>query len=162
MRRRPRPRDTVIMTPAVMITVGLAGLFIAGCLDGLIAFGKSEYGSYAIGSTMALTAFALALFVTAYESRSQTDTTLRQSTFDNRTLNLVILVELAVAVLTTRGGALSSLLGTERLTSDQWFLSLTPAAGLFVLWELGKLVARRSGVASETTGATPEPVGATP
>ncbi len=124
MLRRPRPRDTVIMTPAVMTTVGLAGVFIAGCLNALIWWGNREYGTVSIGSTIALTAFALALFVTAFESRSQTETTFQQATFDNKTLNLVVLGELLVAILATRGGALSSLLGTERLTPEQWFLAL--------------------------------------
>ena len=142
MLRRPRPRDTVIMTPAVMITVGLTGLFIAGCLDALVAYGHSEYGRYSIGSTMALTSFALMLFVAAYQSRSQTASTFRQSTFDNPRLNLVVALELFVAILATRGGALSSLLATERLTSTQWFLALAPAVLLFILWELGKLIAR--------------------
>ena len=143
MLRRPRPRDTVIMTKPVMTTVGLAGLFIAACLNALIALGKGQYDSYTIGSTMALTAFALCLFVTAYQSRSQTETTLQMATFDNRTLNLVVLAELVVALLATRGGALSSLLGTVSLTSTQWFLAIAPAAALFALWELGKLIARR-------------------
>ena len=143
MLRKPRPRDTVIMTPSVMATVGMAGLFIAACLDALISYGEHHYKSTAIGSTMALTAFALTLFVAAYQSRSQTETTMQESTFDNRTLNLVVLGELFVALLATRGGALSSLLGTVRLTSTQWLLAIAPAALLFVLWELGKLIARR-------------------
>ncbi len=143
MLRRPRPRDTAIMTTPVMTTVGLAGLFIATCLNALIALGKSQYDSYTLGSTMALTAFALCLFVTAYQSRSQTETTLQSATFDNRTLNLVVLAEFVVALLATRGGALSGLLGTVPLTSTQWFLAIAPAAALFVLWELGKLIARR-------------------
>jgi P-type Ca2+ transporter type 2C len=160
MLRRPRPRDTVIMTPAVMITVGLTGLFIAGCLDALVAYGHSEYGSYSIGSTMALTSFALLLFVAAYQSRSQTASTLRQSTFDNPRLNLVVALELFVAILATRGGALSSLLGTERLTSTQWFLALAPAALLFILWELGKLIARNRGKRPTSAEiASPAPAG---
>ncbi len=150
MLRRPRPRDTAIMTGAVMTTVGLVGVFIAVCLDTLIWWGNREYGSVAIGSTIALTAFALALFVTAYQSRSQTETTFQQSTFDNWTLNLVVLGELFVAILASRGGALSSVLGTVRLTPEQWFLALAPAAALFVLWELGKLIARRRGARHDT------------
>ena len=57
MLRRPRPRGESIMTRGLMITVGLVGLYVAVCLDGLIAYGHSHYGSYAIGSSMALTAF---------------------------------------------------------------------------------------------------------
>ena len=143
MLRRPRPRATAIMTPAVMVTVGLAGLFMAGSLDTLIAYGKNHYGSYTLGSTMALTSFALMLFVAAYQSRSQTESTFRQSTFDNPRLNKVVGIELFVALLLTRGGALSDLLGTVRLTHTQWALAIAPAVALFVLWELGKLIARR-------------------
>ena len=43
---------------------------MAICLDVLIALGKAHYGSDAIGSSIAFTAFALMLIVAAYECRS--------------------------------------------------------------------------------------------
>jgi hypothetical protein len=47
--------------------------------------------------------------------------------------------------LIARGGLLTSLLSTEALTGSQWLIGgALPAVALFILWELGKLIARRS------------------
>ena len=53
------------------------------------------------------------------------------------------MAEVVLALLIGRGGALTSLLGTEPLTGRQWLWGALPAVLLFVLWELGKLIARR-------------------
>jgi Ca2+-transporting ATPase len=143
MQRRPRPRGESIMTKGLMVTVGLVGLYIAVCLDALIAYGHSHYGSYAIGSSIALTAFALLIVVTAFESRSQTGTTLTMETLDNRTMNRIGIVQILLAVLLTQADFLIRILGTTRLDLAQFSLALLPPIGLYVLWELGKLIARR-------------------
>ena len=143
MRRRPRPRTDSIMSRPVLITVGLAGLFMSLAIDLLIVFGDHHYDSVAIGSTMGLVAFSLMLVVAALECRDQTATVLREETLNNNTVNLAILAEVVLALLIGRGGALTSLLGTQPLTGRQWLFGALPAVLLFVLWELGKLIARR-------------------
>ena len=142
MRRKPRPRDTSIMTPAVMTTVGLAGLFMSLAINLVIVVAEIETDETAIGSTMGLVAFSVMLVVAAFESRDEKATILDRETFDNMALNITVLVEIALAVILARGGALSSFLGTEALTDGQWLLSAAPALLLFILWELGKAVAR--------------------
>ena len=52
MQRKPRPRGASIMSARVIITAGAVGLFIAVCLDALIAFGQHHYGSTAVGSSI--------------------------------------------------------------------------------------------------------------
>ena len=143
MKRKPRPRTASIMSRPVLLTVGLAGLFMSVAIDLLIVFGKDHYDNVAIGSTMGLVAFSLMLVVAALECRDQTATMLREETLNNNTVNLTILVEMALALLIARGGALTSLLGTQALTGRQWLIGALPAALLFILWELGKLIARR-------------------
>ncbi len=143
MKRKPRPREDSIMSRPVILTVGLAGLFMSVAIDLLIVLGKDHYNEVAIGSTIGLVAFSLMLIVAALECRDQTATALRQETLNNRTVNLAILAEAALALLIARGGALTSLLGTQALTGRQWLFGALPAAMLFVLWEAGKLVARR-------------------
>jgi hypothetical protein len=64
-------------------------------------------------------------------------------TFDNRNLNLTGLAELVLAVLITQMDVFRNLFGTADLTLDQWGLSLLPALVLIILWEIGKLIARR-------------------
>ena len=143
MERRPRSRAAKIMSPAVITTVGLVGLFLAAAINLLIVFGENQYDKTVIGSTMGLVAFSLMLAVAAYESRDQNGTILRVETFDNKTLNITIVIELVLALLIARGGVLSGLLGTVSLSGGQWLIGAAPAVLLFVLWELGKLLARR-------------------
>jgi P-type Ca2+ transporter type 2C len=142
MKRRPRPRAASIMSRPVILTVGLAGLFMSVAINLLIVYGKDEYGKVAIGSTMGLVAFSLMLVVAAFECRDQTGSVLRMATLDNNVVNLTIVVELALALLLARGGTLTSLLGTQALTGRQWLIGALPALMLGLLWELGKLIAR--------------------
>ena len=143
MTRRPRPRNAAIMSPAVIVTVGLAGLFMSLAIDLLIVFGKNTYDKTEIGSTMGLVAFSLMLVIAAFESRDEKGSTLRLETFDNRTVNITAVVEIALAVLIAKGDFLPSLLGTVKLTGEQWLIGAAPAVVLFIAWELGKAIARR-------------------
>jgi hypothetical protein len=43
MKRMPRPRAASIMSPAVITTVGLAGVFMSVAINLLIVFGKNQY-----------------------------------------------------------------------------------------------------------------------
>ena len=131
MKRRPRPRDASIMTPAVITTVALAGLFMSLAIDLLIVAGKNAYDDVQIASTMGLVAFSLMLVVAAFETRDEKATALRVETFDNKSLNLTAALEVSLAILIARGGALTSLLGTARLTGAQWLWGALPAAVLF-------------------------------
>ena len=155
MGRKPRPRSASIMSRAVITTVGLVGLFMSAAIDLVIVFGRDHYGNVAIGSTMGLVAFSLMLVVAAFESRDEKESILRMETFDNNVVNLTILIEVVLAILIARGGLLTSLLNTQALTGRQWLIGgALPALALFILWELGKLIARRaSGRAKAATPA---------
>jgi P-type Ca2+ transporter type 2C len=126
----------------VITTVGLVGLFMSVAIDSLIVIGKSQYGADEIASTMGLVAFSLMLVVAAFETRDEKASILHQETFDNSTLNVTALVEIALAFLIARGGVLTSLLGTASLSTTQWLFGALPAVVLFVAWELGKAIAR--------------------
>jgi Ca2+-transporting ATPase len=143
MRRVPRPRAASIMSRPVILTVGLAGLFMSVAIDLLIVFGKDHYDNVAIGSTIGLVGFSLMLVVAALECRDQTATILRMETLNNNIVNITVLVEIALALLIARGGVLTSLLGTQALTGRQWLTAAVPTLALLVLWEAGKLIARR-------------------
>ncbi len=156
MKRQPRPRSAPIMSPAVIITVALAGLFMSVAINLLIVFGENEYDKTSIGSTMGLVAFSLMLVVAAFESRDDKMSILRQETFDNRTVNMTAVVEVALAILIAKGVFLPSLLSTTELTGEQWLLGAVPALLLFIGWELGKWVARLRTSDAEAA----EPVGA--
>jgi Ca2+-transporting ATPase len=143
MKRRPRPASQSIMTMGVKLTAGLVGLFMAICLVALIDFGIKHYHSVAVGSSMGLSAFALMLSVAAYQSRSVTRSTLTTDTFDNARMNWIAVVEVALAVMITQMDLFNRLLGTRPLTRGEFGLALASAVLLYILWELGKLTARR-------------------
>ena len=148
MKRMPRPRAAKIMSPPVITTVGLAGLLMSASINALIILGENQYDSTATGSAMGLVAFSLMLVVAAFESRDQKASILTTETFDNKTVNITMLIEIALAVLIVRGGTLTDLLGTAALTDTQWLIGAAPALLLFLGWELGKAIAR---------GRTPHP-----
>ncbi|MGV9455329.1 cation-translocating P-type ATPase [Streptomyces sp. NPDC003635] len=145
MRRRPRPRGESVLTRPVLVTVGLGGLAITCGLLGLIRIGEALYDSVEIGQSIAFTAFALCLVVAAFECRSETGTVLTPSAFDSKQMNWVALAQLALAVLTTQMDGFRRVLGTTEINARQFGWALLAAVALLLLWELGKLPARRSG-----------------
>ena len=149
MERKPRSRDASIMTPGLLITAGLVGLFMAACMLALISYGTHHYDSVAVGTSMGLTAFSLLLITAAFQARSVTATTFTVETFDNRNLNWTALAEFVLAVLITQMDVLRRLFGTVELSFRQWALALVPAVALVFLWEIGKLVARRRAPAPD-------------
>jgi Ca2+-transporting ATPase len=146
----PRPRGQSVLTTRLVLTVGLVGLAMSIGLLSLLELGKSEYGSTAIGQSIAFSAFALMLVVAAFESRSETETVLTVSTFDSRTMNWVALAQLVLAVATTQLDGLRRVLGTVDLNIQQFGWALLPPVALLALWELGKLAVRRLGTGHRT------------
>jgi len=143
MGRRPRPRGAPVLSLGVAITVGLAGLAITIGLLLMIAVGQHLFGSVPVGQSIAFTSFALCLIVAAVECRSETGTVLTTATFDRRQLNWTMLGEFALAVLVTQMGVFNRLLGTVQINLRQFGWALVPPIALLLLWELGKLIARR-------------------
>ena len=155
MKRKPRSRSASIMSPAVITTVGLAGVFMSVAIDVLIVSGKAAYDNAGIASTMGLVAFSLMLVVAAFECRDEKASILQVETFDNRTLNITALAEVALALMIARGAALTSLLGAAALTGTQWLYGALPALVLLVGWEFGKLIARRRAGSVEAVVPAP-------
>jgi Ca2+-transporting ATPase len=121
----------------------LAGLAITIGLLLLIQLGTRHFGSEAIGNSIAFTSFALCLIVAAVECRSETATALTPDTFDSKQMNWAMLGEFILAVLVTQMDAFNRLLDTTQINVRQFGWALLPAIGLLILWEAGKLVARR-------------------
>ncbi|THA34625.1 HAD-IC family P-type ATPase [Streptomyces sp. A1547] len=147
MRRRPRPRGESVLTRPVLVTVGLGGLAITVLLLGLIQLGEARYDSIATGRSIAFTAFSLCLIVAAFECRSETESVLTTSTFDSKQMNWVALAQFVLSVLVTQMDGFQRLLGTTGIDARQFGWALLAALALLLVWELGKLVARRSRAA---------------
>jgi P-type Ca2+ transporter type 2C len=143
MDRVPKPRGESVLTPRMMVTVGAAGLVITIGLLTMIELGTEYFHSESVGNSMAFTTFALCLVVAALECRFETGTILTTATFDSKQMNRAIIAEVILAVLTTQMDALRRLLDTTELNVREFGWALVPVVGLFVLWELGKFLARR-------------------
>jgi Ca2+-transporting ATPase len=148
MARHPRPRSESILTKGMMITCGLGGLYVAIANLLLILVGQRYYGDLVIGQSIGLVGFSLMLIVAAYEARSEKGTVFSVDTFNSSRMNKTALVEIALAYLITQADFLNRLLGTKELTFAQWGIGLVAAVGLLLLWELGKLIARRTRTAA--------------
>jgi P-type Ca2+ transporter type 2C len=154
MGRRPRPRGESVLTTPVIVTVGLTGLAITIGLLSLIQYGTSHFHSEHIGNSIAFTAFALCLIVAAVECRSQTATVLTVDTFNSKQMNYAMIGEFVLAVLVTQMDVFHRLLGTVDINLRQFGWALIPALALLVLWELGKLIARRAASRAKSSPAT--------
>jgi len=145
MARRPRPSSESIVSTGVKLTAGLVGVYMAACMDALIYLGERHFHSVVLGSSIALSAFALMLVVAGYESRGVSGSALARETFDNPKMNWTAAAEIGLAVMITQMDLFNRLLKTTALTGPEFLLALATAAGLLILWEIGKLVARRPG-----------------
>jgi P-type Ca2+ transporter type 2C len=144
MERSPRPRGESVLTRSVMTTVGLGGLALTVILLTLIKLGEARYDSAAIGNSMAFTAFALCLVVAAFECRSEQDSVLTPATFDSRQMNRAAMAQIVLAALVTQVDGFRRILDTAQINLRQFGWALLSAVVLLGLWELGKLLARRS------------------
>ncbi|MEU6309395.1 HAD-IC family P-type ATPase [Streptomyces sp. NPDC047014] len=147
MRRRPRPRGESVLTRSVLLTVGLGGLAITIVLLGLIELGRSHFGSVEVGRSVAFTAFALCLIVAAFECRSETESVLTTSAFDSKQMNWTALAQFVLAVMATQMDGFRRMLGTTDIDAGQFGWAVLSAVALLLVWELGKLLARRSRAA---------------
>jgi P-type Ca2+ transporter type 2C len=153
MRLHPRRRGQSVLSTGTVVTVALAGLAIT---IGLLTVGKlagSHFGNVGVGNTIAFAAFALCLIVAAVECRSETGTALTTATFDSKQMNWAMFGEFVLAVLVTQMDVFRRLLGTTQLNLRQFAWAVIPAVALLLLWELGKLVARRRAATVAKNGA---------
>src|SRR6185437_409678 len=120
MTLRPRHRGQSVLTPGVIVTVGLAGLAITIGLLSMIAVGQHIFGSVSVGQSIAFTSFALCLIVAAVECRSESETALTTATFDSKQMNWAMLGEFVLAVLVTQMDVFNRLLGTTQLNLRQF------------------------------------------
>ena len=162
MKLRPRKRDASILTKDILIGAGLAGLFMAVCMLAMISYGIDNLNSAKVGVSMALTAFVYFRIVSVYESRSKIASCLTYETFNNRRLNQIVLGEIVLAFLVTAWNVMNGVLGTIPLSGWQWTWSIVPAVVLFILWELGKALARALSKDSVPASAPSAPAPSAP
>jgi len=133
MDRQPQPRGDSILTTAVKLTSGLGGLFVAVTNLALIGVGIRVYGSAPIGQSIAFVGFSLMLVVAAFECRNEKASVFTLDSFNSSRMNLIAGVEVALAFLITQSAFMNGLLGTTRLTGQQWGVALHAAIVLLLV-----------------------------
>ncbi|HLM04348.1 MAG TPA: HAD-IC family P-type ATPase [Blastococcus sp.] len=144
MQTHPRPRGESLLTPRLIVTVGLTGLLITVGLLLLLSLGTGAFGGLEVARSVAFTSFSLCLIVAALECRSETGTVLTTATFDSKQMNWTMLAEFVLTVLVTQMDVFNRLLDTTPITLAQFGWALVPALALLALWEAGKAVVRRT------------------
>jgi len=144
MQTHPRPRGESLLTPRLIVTVGLTGLFITVGLLLLLSLGTGAFGGLDVARSVAFTSFSLCLIVAALECRSETGTVLTTATFDSKQMNWTMLAEFVLTVLVTQMDVFNRLLDTTPITLAQFGWALVPALAQLALWEAGKAVVRRT------------------
>jgi Ca2+-transporting ATPase len=141
MKRRPRAPDQPVITPALGVRLGIAGLLIAIGTLAVVAWAEDRHG-LAVATTMGLTTISLLHIVAALEWRDPYRSIFTRDTFANGRFNLLMLTALALTFLATSIDGLNTILDTVELDGDQWRVCLIAVAGYLVLAELGKFILR--------------------
>ncbi len=142
MHRRPRPPDQPVITPALGVRLGIAGLLIAIGSLAVVAWGEDRY-DLTIATTMGLVTVSLLHIVAALEWRDPYRSIFNWDTFANGRFNILMLTALALTFLATTINGLNTILDTVNLDGDQWRVCFIAVAGYLVLAELGKFILRR-------------------
>jgi Ca2+-transporting ATPase len=142
MHRRPRSPDEPVITPALGVRLGFAGLLIAIGSLAVVAWGEDRY-DLSVATTMGLTTVSLLHIVAALEWRDPYRSIFHLDTFANGRFNLLMLTALALTFLVTTIGGLQRIFDTVDLDGHQWRVCFIAVAGYLVLAELGKFLLRR-------------------
>jgi Ca2+-transporting ATPase len=141
MQRRPRPADAPVITRALGIRLGFAGLLIALLVLIIVGWAENQY-ELIVATTMGMTALSLLHIAASLEWRDPAASIFRRETISNRRFNLLILTTIVLAFLATTFNGLERILGTTDLNPGQWGLCLLAPVVYIVLAELGKVLLR--------------------
>ncbi len=142
MQRRPRPPSAPVISPALGVRLGFAGLLIAVGTLVVVAWGEDRYG-LTVATTMGLVTISLLHIVAALEWRDPYRSIFHRDTFANGRFNLLVLTALVLTFLATTLDGLNRLLDTVGLDGHQWRACFLAVLGYLALAELGKLILRR-------------------
>ena len=156
MNKKPRPLKQPVLSSLQWIRIAAFGVLIA--IITLIVLDHYEgTSSGPVAATMALTTFALLLFVSALSARSESRSVLDgHMDIGRRQLGFYGL-SLLLLLLASELGVLQRILGTTSLTGGQWLICAAAALILLAVNEALKFVIRlRTGTA--TTDAEDAPM----
>jgi Ca2+-transporting ATPase len=144
MERKPRPASQNIIDRSLAIWLGLGGLSMAVAALGVMWYFEQMGASVEEVRTLGFVTFSLTHIYAALSYRNPNQNVFTRETFNNRNLNLALLMSLLAIYLPTVLGFLSRSLELVELPFEGWlFCALVASLTLWVS-EGYKLVARRS------------------
>lgn len=132
MGRKPRPANQNIINRPLAVWLGLGGLSMAIATLGMMGYMEGSGLPVEVVRTLGFVTFSLSHIFAALSYRHPDHSFFSRETFDNRYLNLALLISLLAIYLPTVLDFLSRALGMNELTFEGWLCSLLSAS--LVLW----------------------------
>lgn len=142
MERSPRPAHESIISPKLAVWLGLGGLSMAVATLGLMSYFESVGASEAVIYTLGFVTFSLSHLYAVYSYRNPRQSFFSVETFNNKKLNLSVLVSFVAVLLATELGFLQRSMNLVSLEFSGWLFC--GAVASLTLWvsELYKWVAK--------------------
>src|SRR3954468_7279344 len=159
MHDAPRPPEVPILPRRLLAWVVVAGVVMAACTLGLIAWATPLYGE-AAARTIGVVVFSLANIWFALETSNEDATIFGSDLLENPTLLKAAGVAFLFTVLATELQITNRILDTVNLTIDQWLLCFVVSLPVLVLAEVKKLLHIRTTTVPPVVATKAAPVAA--
>src|SRR4051794_5254486 len=159
MHDAPRPPEVPILPRRLMAWLVVAGVVIAACSLGVIAWATPLFGE-AAARTMGVVVFSLTNIWFALETSNEDATIFGSELLENPTLLKAAGFAVLFTILATELQLTNRILDTVNLTIDQWLLCVLVSLPVLVVAEIKKLLHIRTTAAPPVVAPKPAPVAA--
>jgi len=159
MHDAPRPPEVPILPRRLLAWVVVAGVVMAACTLGLIAWATPLYGE-AAARTIGVVVFSLTNIWFALETSNEDATIFGSDLLENPTLLKAAGVAFLFTVLATELQITNRILDTVNLTIDQWLLCFVVSLPVLVVAEVKKLLHIRTTTVPPVVATKVAPVAA--
>ncbi len=144
MSRLPRKADASVLPRPLAIRLISAGLVMAIVVLAVVKYGEDNYG-LPIALTMGVTTLALCHLVAAVTTRDPERSALTPYTFVNRRFTYMAVLVIGLTIFATEFGFLQRILDTVSMNRNQWGICLIATGILLAIYEIAKLILKRTG-----------------
>jgi Ca2+-transporting ATPase len=143
MEREPRPPEEPILTRALLVWLGVAGLVMGGITLGLIWWGSDHYDDVA-ARTIGLTTFAFANLFFSFCVRDELKSVFSLDVLEDKKFLIASGISFAAIVLGAQLELFHRILHTVDLTFHQWLICLVGGLAIVLVSEVRKFILRRN------------------
>jgi P-type Ca2+ transporter type 2C len=157
MQEAPRSPEVPILSRRLMAWLVVAGLVMAACSLGVIAWATPLFGEE-VARTMGVVVFSLTNIWFALETSNEEQSIFGPELLENPTLLKGAGFAVLFTVLATELQITNRILDTTNLTIDQWLTCIIVSLAVVVVAEVKKLLHIRTTEAPRLAATTPAPV----